>query len=438
MKQAKTEDKRWCVYMHTNKANNKVYVGQTCQQPPEKRWGRSGWGYKTNKYFWKAIQKYGFDNFEHIIFADGLTKEEANKMEMMLIRFYETRDPNKGYNLTDGGEGNIGYHPSPETLEKMRIASTNPSEETRRKMSEAKKGKPSHRKGIKLSMEEREKMKEQHKDAQKCVVQIDKDGVCVAEYSSIREAARSTGVPRKGISECCNDKLLTSGGYQWMFKEKFVSQGSTKYSNPIVKPVIQLDKNGEFIARYNSIVRASATTNINKCNISDCCRGELKSAGGFQWIFESDYDALTLKLYEESGTRSVVQLDKSGKIVAIYSSITEASETVGCSESAISHCCRGRYKSVGGYMWVYYEDYEDGTVEPYKRLGRHKPVVQLSLTLTPMSEFPSAKEAAEEVDGYATYITSCCQRKKKTYKGYIWRYKEEMGEISGAISAFSK
>ena len=56
MEQVKTEDKRWCVYMHTNKINNKVYVGQTCVKPSY-RW-RNGEGYSNGSwYFYNAIKK---------------------------------------------------------------------------------------------------------------------------------------------------------------------------------------------------------------------------------------------------------------------------------------------------------------------------------------------------------------------------------------------
>ena len=90
MEEVKTENRKWCVYMHTNKINNKVYVGQTCQQPPEKRWGQNGYKYSNNEYFYRAIQKYGWDNFEHIIFAEDLTKKDADNMEILLIKLYNT------------------------------------------------------------------------------------------------------------------------------------------------------------------------------------------------------------------------------------------------------------------------------------------------------------------------------------------------------------
>lgn len=119
----KAKDKSWCVYMHVNKINNKIYVGQTCM-PLEKRSHSDGSGYRNNSYFWHAIQKYGWDNFEHIVFADNLTKEEANQTEMGLIALYKTNCnrhncPTFGYNMTDGGEGTVGWIPSEEYREKQ-------------------------------------------------------------------------------------------------------------------------------------------------------------------------------------------------------------------------------------------------------------------------------------------------------------------------------
>ena len=78
-----------CVYIHTNKTNGKMYVGQTCQNP-KKRWS-NGLGYVTQQYFYRAIQKYGWDGFEHEIIASNLTKSEADNFEKILIKELKTQ-----------------------------------------------------------------------------------------------------------------------------------------------------------------------------------------------------------------------------------------------------------------------------------------------------------------------------------------------------------
>jgi predicted GIY-YIG superfamily endonuclease len=63
----------YSVYIHINKSNNKKYIGITSQKP-EKRWG-NGKNYKKNTYIRRAIDKYGWDNFEHIILKTNLSSE---------------------------------------------------------------------------------------------------------------------------------------------------------------------------------------------------------------------------------------------------------------------------------------------------------------------------------------------------------------------------
>ena len=92
----------YCIYMHKNKINGKIYIGQTCQKP-EYRWGKEGKGYEQCPLFYAAIQKYGWNNFEHIIISTGLSAEEANLKEQELISFYKTTQKEFGYNLQKGG-----------------------------------------------------------------------------------------------------------------------------------------------------------------------------------------------------------------------------------------------------------------------------------------------------------------------------------------------
>lgn len=144
-----SNNKEWIVYVHTNRINNKKYIGQTSQSL-EDRSGNNGIGYKKNPRFWKAIQKYGWDNFNHEIVASGLEKAEADELEKKLIKELKTQNKQYGYNITDGGDGVVGWEPSNEWRKKnieRNKGENNPmygkhhTEETRQKQSLAKQGK---------------------------------------------------------------------------------------------------------------------------------------------------------------------------------------------------------------------------------------------------------------------------------------------------------
>lgn len=108
-------DDKWLVYKHIS-PSNKVYIGITSVLPCE-RWTR-GQGYKECPVFYRAIQKYGWDNIEHKVLIDHLTFEEASEVEKQLIAYYKSI--HRSYNVTDGGEGLHGYHHTDEYKEFMR------------------------------------------------------------------------------------------------------------------------------------------------------------------------------------------------------------------------------------------------------------------------------------------------------------------------------
>lgn len=107
----------YVLYMHKNKFNGKIYIGIT--NDIKGRWRGGGSQYKPhngrnqNIPFWNAIQKYGFDNFEHIILKSNLTFNEACKLEIEYIEKYQSTEKDKGYNRAKGGNGGLIYKEHP-------------------------------------------------------------------------------------------------------------------------------------------------------------------------------------------------------------------------------------------------------------------------------------------------------------------------------------
>ncbi len=109
-----------CVYQVRNKVNGKQYIGRTtktmkCRKATHQQDAKGG----SDLYFHRALRKYGFGAFEWKVLFDNIGEEDLDSVEVMMIRMKRTKAPN-GYNMTDGGEGNAGWHPSKETIEKLR------------------------------------------------------------------------------------------------------------------------------------------------------------------------------------------------------------------------------------------------------------------------------------------------------------------------------
>lgn len=130
--------KNYCVYVHIA-PNKKLYFGITSLKP-EHRWLSNGAGYSNCTLFYRAIQKYGWDNFQHIILIDNLSKEIACECEKYLIAKYRSNESTFGYNNSKGGESGSYGHRLTEKQRKQ-ISERNKghivSEETRRKIGEA-------------------------------------------------------------------------------------------------------------------------------------------------------------------------------------------------------------------------------------------------------------------------------------------------------------
>lgn len=135
---------KYTIYRHINKINGKSYVGVTSQRP-EDRWA-NGKGYKGYRKFYPAIQKYGWDNFEHEILDIVYSPEEASEKEKYWIEKYHSNQRDVGYNIEGGGYDHKAI-----------------SEETRKLKSETHKGEKNGRYGKPVSKETRRKISKANK-----------------------------------------------------------------------------------------------------------------------------------------------------------------------------------------------------------------------------------------------------------------------------------
>lgn len=211
----------YSVYIHTNKVNNKRYVGITSQKL-ESRW-KCGTGYKGQKRFYNAIKSYGWDGFTHEVVASGLSKEQAEALEVELISKYKSNDLQFGYNIENGGH-----------THKLSL-------EQRKHLSDVNRGKS-------YSSETKEKMSRSHKGQS-------------TQWLTGRTASQET-------------------------KAK-MSAARMGEGNGRAKAVYQYRLDGSFVCKYEYMDLIKEALNIKSTShISRCCQGERKKAYGFMWSYE--------------------------------------------------------------------------------------------------------------------------------------------------------
>ena len=192
----------YVLYEHRNKMNGKRYIGIT--NSTTKRWYGKGKHYDKCTCFWSAIQKYGWDNFEHNIIMDGLTLEEANKLEVLFIAMFRTREKPFGYNIAEGGANAptmLGKHHSEETRLKMRESALG------RVISE--KQRQSHSKWMSENFVGKRNPKSR---AVRCLNTGE-----IFESQNI--AAKAKGVLQSKIWKCCNGEATHTHGLRWEYAD---------------------------------------------------------------------------------------------------------------------------------------------------------------------------------------------------------------------------
>ena len=312
------------IYVHVNKINGKIYIGQT-KKELNNRFGCNGNNYRNSSHFWNAIQKYGWNNFEHLLLIDGLSLEMANIIEEELIKKYDSMNNKVGYNMMSGGKNKVrrqevtdkiaekNRNPSPETLrrmslaskgrkhspeviekirksntgrkvsddsrKKMSIAKQNMSEETRKKISEAGKGrKPSDK-----SIESARKRFIGNRLRAKMVAQYTLDGFFVRSWGCAMDVEKELGINHGNIGKCCNGNAGHTGGYQWRYYfgndidiEPYVKKKRNREIN-------QYTTSDEYIKTWESVSMIERECGYHKSNIGKCCKGLINSAYGYKW-----------------------------------------------------------------------------------------------------------------------------------------------------------
>lgn len=248
------------VYKIVNKVNNKVYIGETLKslnirfkQHLQYAYYKKYW----NFYFYRAIRKYGSENFEiyelyrEVNFDRKVLKENILKLEEFYIKEFDSYK--SGYNSNSGGR-----HPLEVSLNTRAL-------QRKRKLDNI------------ITTRENLKKARSFYDNRKKVTAYNYDtGEILNKFDSIKDGANYYHVDISGIIKVCKKIKNYLGKINnikitWRYEED-------KYEIPYKVKVFNID--GILLNKFITFADAARFYNI-KCQetITRCCEGKMKSTG---------------------------------------------------------------------------------------------------------------------------------------------------------------
>ena len=129
------------------------------------------------------------------------------------------------------------------------------------------------------------------KKRRKVVYQYTLDGKFIKEYKSLLEAEVTTGL--KGIHQCCAGKNKRAGSFIWKYKVDVDNKNDIdvykKDFTHLQKRVVQFKNESVYV--WDSSTIAGTELKLIPSNIIRCCKGKVKTCGGFKWVYYEDYIA---------------------------------------------------------------------------------------------------------------------------------------------------
>lgn len=434
------------IYCYHNIVNGKNYVGQSVDLYGRKRKFGNGTGTYSGKVFQNAIKKYGKKNFQYSILTH-CKPEELNYYERFYISRLNTTDRRYGYNCTNGGDSK--YFRTEDCKERMREAWT---EERKKNYSESQKGENNGFFGCKHSEETREALK-------KFASEHYKQRFLKEHGYSVGELAEKLKKYVKENPYATYADIMSDFGISYRTMIKTCHKIGYSSENAILKKreeekkvVAQCDREDHAIVLnyFPSISYAKKATGIK--SINGCLNGSRTQAGGYFWrmLLAGETPDFTLRKEYLKRTENHRRLDEkqkeriranggwrhdslkkavfrygpNGRLVKRYDSVASA-KADGFNGCDVSNCCRGKTKTLYGYVFSYKELAPDEVKKMFVN-NNIKPVVQLTMGGEYVREWDSATDAAKNLClSTMSNINSCCHGRVGSAAGYKWMFKKD-------------
>lgn len=146
----------------------------------------------------------------------------------------------------------------------------------------------------------------------------------------------------------------TNKGFGMVVGFKYTNKQKQLISQNKKKTYYQYSLDGDFIKEWKGTEDIINKLGINAGDISSCCTGKQKTAGGFIWL-NTYVKQINIEDFKHKGFKPVLQYDLNGNFIKEYKSTKEAERFINQSKkkSNIQAACANKQKTAYGYVWKY-------------------------------------------------------------------------------------
>jgi len=257
-----------------------------------------------------------------------------------------------------------------------------------------------------------------------------------------------------GICGVTRGKKSTAFGYKW----KYDDEDENKYENEIWKKIpldVSNNLKGYEASNYGRVKNPKGKINKGYLNAGGywmitigpkdyllhriICQVFIKNPDNKEQVNHKDGNKQNAKVdnlewmtnaenvqhSQDSGlnasSKKVIQYDLNKNKIKEYISCKKASDDLNINYSGVCGCCSGRTKTAGGFIFEYTGQNKIDKAPAKPKHVNTKKIVQYDLNMKKIKEFNSRLAASESLKIYSSSISACCNGKRKTAGGFIFK-----------------
>lgn len=189
------------------------------------------------------------------------------------------------------------------------------------------------------------------------IYQIDEKGNIINYFTSVKDCVIATGINEPQIYQCLKNWTKRATGFIFVREndiEKFDISKAKTYVQKKMRPILQIDFNGNIVKEWESIKSASNKTGFDFSGIWTCLAHKCKTFKGYIWYYKDDFKNFDIRKHygHAIGLKRFGQFTMDGRLIKIWNKAVDVQQ-FGYNMDCVSKCLNNKKPNYKKFLWHY-------------------------------------------------------------------------------------